>query len=419
MQFFVGGGVNRKSTHSFQLITLIIIIAALLFANLYRFSNYIAVPLFFAWIPYMYYHRQLLNKAESSYVIVSIFLLFLILLYRVLGLSDLNIGYILRSFNWIMAGVVSVFAIETFSSKELKKLFVAFTIILALYLIITVRMGNSLLSGITADAAVVVTYTWMGSMFMLLSGFCLILVLYIKNVKYRALAIAFFLLITYLNFIILQRGTTAIMTLAMLTLIVLLNFSNKIVNRIFIPIFIFFVSITVTSTDLMVQFFDFLTEISPSDRLAARFQQLSLAIQFSDIDASGGSFQSRAELIGISWDTFTSSLQHFLVGAGAHRDDNTIIGNHSFIIDFLASYGILGGIFILIYFIRQYQIMMAGLTKEINYTLFTQCVVVFLFYILRNFYGAVSTSQTNFTVLLYFPLLISIILSYQKKSLTK
>lgn len=418
MQIFVGFGGNRKSTHLFQLISLIIIIAALLFANLYRFSNYLAVPLFFAWIPYMFYHRQLLNKVESSYVTVSIILLFLIILYRVLGLSDLNVGYLLRNFNWIMAGVVSVFVIETFSSKELKKLFIAFTIILALYLVIIIRLGGSLLSSIEADAAVVVTYTWMGSMFMLLSGFCLILVLHIKSVRFRVLAIVFFLLITYLNFFILQRGTTAILTLAMLTLIVLLNFSNKIVNRIFIPIIIIFVSITVASTDLMVQFFDFLTEISPSERLAVRFQQLSLAIQFSDIDASSGSFQSRAELIGISWDTFTSSLQNFLVGVGAHRDDDTIIGNHSFIIDFLASYGILGGVFISIYFIRQYQIMMAGLTKEINYTLFTQCLVVFIFYVLRNFYGSVSTSQTNFTILLYFPLLISIILSYQKKPLT-
>ena len=176
--YYIGG----KSNHSFLLVTLIMLVTALLFTHFYFYANYIALPIFFLWIPYVLNNLKLLNKTQSALVKVSFLILVEIFIYRIIGLSDLNTGYLIRQFEWIAAGVISIYALRFFSKKELNILFVAYTIALFVYLLLVVRVGNAFLNSSYEEMAVSVTGTWVGSMLMLLAGFCLIVFLHIKRI---------------------------------------------------------------------------------------------------------------------------------------------------------------------------------------------------------------------------------------------
>ena len=104
--YYIGG----KSNHSFLLVTLIMLVTALLFTHFYFYANYIALPIIFLWIPYVWNNLKLLNKTQSALVKVSFLILVEIFIYRIIGLSDLNTGYLIRQFEWIVAGIISIYA---------------------------------------------------------------------------------------------------------------------------------------------------------------------------------------------------------------------------------------------------------------------------------------------------------------------
>lgn len=411
--------IGGRGSHSFMLLSLVIMIAAILFSNFYIYSNYIALPLMAIWLMSIMRSKTVLSRVERSFVFSSLIIWLIIIMYKAIGISDINIGFIIRYSKWIVAGIISVYALKVLSQKELKSLFVYFTMILGAYIITVASLGQSLQMAQEEAEMLDVTSTWMGSLFMLISGFCLIVFINVKSLTARLVSAIFFLIMTYINFDLLQRGTTAVYTIGELALILAFSITNRKINRIVLPLAVIFTFIIVFQSDLLVLLFDWLADVVPSERLAKRFVVLSYFVQYGDIAVvdGSGSFASRAELMTISWNTFTSNILHFFFGAGAHRNDNTIIGNHSFFLDTLASYGIICGVIVFIYFFRQYQIMTSDLDRRKYYKLFMQSSVVFLFYVFRNFYGFLVTAQVNFVILIYFPLLINFlkISKYQNK----
>jgi hypothetical protein len=228
-------------------------------------------------------------------------------------------------------------------------------------------------------------------------------------------AIVVLLLTLYVNFFILQRGINVVFTMAELGIILVFVLKRKPLIFIFSIIIIAF-AIYVYASGRLVDIFDWLAEIIPSERLSKRFHEISTALFWEDIEASSGSLSGRNRLMGVSWDTFTSSIGHFVFGAGEHYGDNTIIGHHSFFIDTLARYGIIGGVMMFVYFKKQFQIIMAYLDKKTEWALYMQCAVVFLFYVLRNFYGVVTNAVANLVILALFPLTFQIIHYNKNKS---
>ena len=170
-----------------------------------------------------------------------------------------------------------------------------------------------------------------------------------------------------------------------------------------------FATVFIYASDLYLDLFDWLASVMPSERVARRIEEISFALQYEAIEAGGGSFAARADLMSVSWNTFTSTFTNFLFGVGSNRMENSIIGNHSYFIDTLASYGILGGVLTYKYFKGQYQIMKKYISSRSGKVLFAQCVTVFGFYILRNFYGHMDFTNVNLVILLYFPLVIEFI----------
>ncbi len=405
--------INNQSTkkHSLLLISLIILIIALFFSDFTTYSNYIILPIMALWAPFMIGNNTL-TKPERTFVRVSVALLFIIVFYSMSGYSSMGRNPLLRNVSWMIVGMMSIYAMRLFSDFEKKVLFVVLTITIVLLLISFIREGQSIAAFGDKEDASMTAGTLYGSMFMLLSGISLIALLKIKAWLPRVVSLMILLLTLYLNVAILQRGTNVIFTVAELLLIILFNVKNRVfvgVTSVAVLV-MFFVFV---SSDLLIDLFDWLASVSSSQRLADRFNQISLALTYEDIESGGGSFAARHELIMISWNTFTSSIGHFIFGAGEHWMTIDIIGHHSFIVDTLARYGLIGGILLFIYYKKQYQIMFSIINKKTEWALYMQCAVVFLFYLLRNFYGNVSAATVAVIMLIYFPLVLTFIINHK------
>lgn len=401
--------------HGFLLVSFLIMTLSLLFSDFTSYSNYIIYPIWLTWIIYVLISKVVLNKNERTFVVVSFILLALICLYNFIGYSTMDRGQLLRNINWPMAGIVAIYAMRSFSSRDFFTSFWVMTSAILLLLIVFISEGRTIMAMEGQDEASAVASAWYGSLFMLLSGMSMIVILHVKSLLPRLFAVFVLALCLFLNIIILQRSTNVIFTMAEIGLILIFVIKRKSVIAALSVIIIGFV-IYASSSEALIGIVKWLAEVSPSERMAYRFDEIAFALSFEDITAGGGSMAARSDLMNISWNTFTSGIGHIIFGAGDHPTNHSIIGDHSFFVDTLARYGIIGGFLVLVYFKKQYQIIMSFLDKKRDWALYMQCAVVFVFYVFRNYYGSLAFGLTNLLILFYFPLLFQYILFYSNKS---
>lgn len=406
---------QNTGKHTLLLLSFLILVIDMAFASFTNISNYIALPILVLWMAFILTSNIKISKNERTFVIVSFLLLMVIVLYWVIRYSQLNVYTFMVNGNWLLLGVISIYVMKLFSARELSRVYFTITIIIFALLFLFIGMGRVLLSVGEQNEAALVTTAWYGSLFMLFSGMSLVFFLHVKTMLPKIIALAIFLLSLYLNFSILQRGTNVLFTIAEMGIILVFLLKRKGLVC-FLSIAVLALTLYVYMSGLLVDMFDWLAEIVPSERLASRFKSISFALYYEDIAAGGGSLNARNRLIGVSWDTFTSSFGHFVFGAGEHHGENTIIGHHSFFTDTLARYGIIGGVMVFVYFKKQYQIIMSYLDKNTDWALYMQCAVVFLFYVLRNYYGQLAYALVNLVLLVFFPLTFQLIQFYKNKS---
>ncbi len=405
---------QNRGVHTFLFFSFCIIIIAFFFANFTTYSNYVVYPAFLLWFPVVLKRSNILSNNEQIFVRVSFLLMMIILFYWLIRYSSMESGLVLREVNWIMAGVISVFAFKLFSGRELCNLYKVMTIVAMIVLVFLINKGRELLSIDSQDEAALVTGAWYGALYMLFTGLSLPFFLHVKSVFPRFFALIVFFLTLYLNFFVLQRGINVLFTLAEIGLILVFSLRSKgLVYLLSLIIFVFFIFIY--TSGYLIIIFDKMAELIPSDRLANRFRDISLALAYEDLEASDGSLAGRNELMNNSWNTFTSSFGHLVFGAGEHSHDHSVIGHHSFFLDTLARYGVIGGTMIFVYFKKQYQIIMSGLSFHKEWTMYMQCSVLFLFYVLRNFIGVFSYALVNLIILFLFPLTFKLIQYFNNK----
>lgn len=386
-----------QSNNTLFVLLLLASVITFYFVDFHTYSNYVLLPVTALYLPAVFSCLQSLNKTKRVFVIVSFAILILRLLYRIVGYSDFSSG----DLSWTLSGVISVVAMSLFSDRDFRVVFSSFTVILVVFMTVLLLAGRSL----EENEATLIASTSLGSMLMLITGMSLIMLLRVKSLSHKAIAIVLLVLTIYINLFIFQRGTNILFTFIEVLIILVLSLKSKIVVRI-VLLGILIGVLSLYLTGFYVTVFDWIASVVPSERLAVRFEQLSYYLQFGDLSVAGGSLESRAVLMRRSWDAFISNP---IFGAGEHRGNNLIIGHHSLILDNLGAFGILGAILLFIYFKMQYKIMLSALNKKDDSVLFWQCTVVFLFYLLRNAYGIVATAAVNFTLLVYFPLMIQII----------
>ena len=290
---------QRNKNQHLLLITLIVYIATSFFSMFTNYSNYIMVPIVFLWVPVIINEYSHLQTNERAFVAVSLLYLVVIFGYQFLGISKNPFGWQLRYFNWAVSGVMSVVALHLLSRRSLSFLFQVFTVILFILLFVLIRSGVSLLLIEESNEAVSVATTFIGSIYMLISGFGLIIILHIHSFIPRVLATLMLIATLYFNFFIMQRGTNVIFTIGELSLIMIFTIKQRWLLS-FLAIVVSFATVFIYASDLYLDLFDWLASVMPSERVARRIEEISFALQYEAIEAGGGSFAARADLMSVS-----------------------------------------------------------------------------------------------------------------------
>lgn len=399
-------------THTLLLVATVIFIFALFFQSFYIYSSYVTMPIVVLWLPYFFTSYGTFSKNERVFVGISFAWLFLFFFYIMTGYSRVNGLEMIRQLTWMMGGVMSVYVLKYFNPKEQNRLYFFFIVAILLLMYAFMVMGQSLIAIGEVNEAALVTNAWNGAMVMIISGISLIVVLHIKSFWPRMIAAVALILSVYVNVFIFQRGTNVIFLAVEIALVFFFGLKNKTLVW-FLSGLTILVAAYVYFSGYLINFFEWLTDVVPSERLAMRFKSITYALMYEEIEAGGGSLAGRSHLIDVSWSTFTSSIGCFLFGAGEHFGDNSIIGHHSFMIDTLARYGIIGGVIFFVYFKIQYQLIMSNISKKTDRVLYWRCSVVFFIYLLRNFYGDMCTVNVNLLLMIFLPLTIRMILNYK------
>lgn len=405
---------QNSGKHTLLLLLFYVLITAIFLSDFMVYPYYVILPITIFWIPYVILSFSKFNYEDRRFIIVSVLYLIMISAYYFLGISKIGRPDFVRNIVWIMAGMIALWVMRFMSNKELNALFVVFSIVIFVMMLIYIRIGRRLaaLESISAASTTATAHT--GSMLMLMSGVCMIAVMNIKRIIPRLLFAFLCVLTLYLNFTILQRGTNVIFTISEIAIIFVFSLKKKSLVWL-LTIIIGVALIFVVSTGMAIDFFEWLADVIPSPRLASRFDEIATAMYYEDIEASSGSLRGRSNLMWNSWNTFTYSFSHFLFGVGENTSSNSIVGNHSHILDTLASYGMIGAVLMFSLFKQQYRIYISVLDKKTDWALFMQCAVVFAFYIARNFYGNLSSSAMSLLIILYFPMTFKVILHYKQK----
>lgn len=117
-----------------------------------------------------------------------------------------------------------------------------------------------------------------------------------------------------------------------------------------------------------------LIEVLP-ERVAIRLSAL-----FNPKSGESETYLTRFDLAMVDLKTFTSSLDNFLWGIGDHRgrDYWNLIGQHSFLLDTLAKYGLIGAIFVVKIIASIYVAFKKGLSGSLFNNIFVPMFVVFI-----------------------------------------
>lgn len=251
------------------------------------------------------------------------------------------------------------------------------------------------------------------SAIMLLSGVALIAGMYKKDRKIRLAAFVVAAFCFAFVVFIAQRMIVLVLTVLMYGMILLAvaitRWGKKLSKKQTIILLVCIGVAVVALVLLAVPILRLVRNVVSSDRLVKRINQLIRLLKTGDFSEAGGSLAARYELMATSWKTFTASFGNFMIGAGDHRETNEIIGNHSFILDELARYGIL---FAPITFYLLYRGMMtirkmAGVRT--GTVISRQLSALMITLVLRAMVGAIFDPSIGICLFIVIPMLIKTI----------
>lgn len=199
------------------------------------------------------------------------------------------------------------------------------------------------------------------------SGVVFYRALYEKRRAYRFFDYTI-LIITIYFLLSFEPRTTAIVLAFVFIIINYLCFLKKTTTRLFVAMALIFVAFGIMTLGR-----DLLISIMP-DRVSIRLS--SVFNYVSDVgNADSSDYLSRFRLFFTSIKTFTSNLKNFVFGVGYHLggEYDTIIGQHSFIVDSLAAYGCIG----FLYIVTVYRYIRKELLKD-NKRIIKNALIVLL-----------------------------------------
>lgn len=407
---------NRAHVRPFLIFSFALLVFVMFLGSNMRYAILVAMiaGTSMMWLPTIVNNNYLLTRQERNMQTATLIFLLIISVYYFSGYSKIDIVWYLRTIWWLLSGVLSIFILKGCSPKEKKIYFYYLIVILLVFILSLSTQGRALIAEGSQGDASSLGQAWIGSMLMLLTGISFIVVLNVKSLVPRLIGLFFILITLYVNLFVLQRATNFILTIFELIAIWMMSFKNRMVMRVSIFMVVIATSFLLL-TDLYIDILQWVADVVPSERISTRIQSILFAMQYQSIEESGGTMAARNDLIAISWNTFKSSFVHMFIGAGDHKHGNTVIGNHSYFIDSLASYGIIGGMLLYQILKNQYYVLVSGIDKVKNHSFYLQVTIVFIVYLLRNFFGRMTFAEVNLILLLFFPMLIEYIQNHNDK----
>lgn len=370
------GGLKRKNekTNSF------FVKLSVLIALIPDLNRYLPKSIWIIVIALWYVHTFLFTTRHkrtriSLFAFVLIIGVSLEVLLRVVGYSTAEYGNYFIKIGFVDLLIKSVYLYKNYSKKE-KKLIFRETHLLMLFLIL-----QNIFDGITVPNIHYYIYFFpkryigmnvaMTEFYNVIAFFIGVLTvdfIYQKGLNIRLLdlisiVIAYYFLFSY------EPRTTAITLSLLLVSLVLIKTARKTANRI-----VFGIAIVLFACFVISFAGEIVIPLLPK-RVTAR---IIAVLKLSNARLVDSDYYGRLRLFLASWNTFLSSPKTFLVGIGYHLGDafRGVIGQHAFIVDSLAAYGVLGGLFLIYSFGSMWKTFVIKGDKDLGNVCRESCLQV-------------------------------------------
>jgi hypothetical protein len=350
------------------------------------------------------------NPLKRSVFRLLLFWLAWIILLKLFGYSTSQLGYYKETVLFFFPIFILDLYLKVINNKKyLKSLFVVLFILLLVNIFDNIFLlldneiyslqSNSVFRNTNAGGTVF-------SSTALFAGLVSVIIL-LKSKKINNKIINFIFLMTCLFYIYLSGRTTAVLLVVIGIIAMISQKTIRLLKRnsllIFILLFLFVIFLYLYLPSILIYFGENINNNRIASRLTATGQMLMNGV--IDIDSE---FFTRILLAIKSLETFTLNIINFLFGAGYHMVDTTdgininymIIGQHSEIFDFLASYGIFG-LFIMFKLFKSFFFDFLFVFKFHN--LINQIKVVLIVFIFYSILNRSFNPQLGLILFLFLP----------------
>lgn len=365
---------------------------------------------FVVWLPTIISNFQSFSSYEKSLVGFSFLYILLIIFYRLIGLTVAPFSALANYPSWLLIMIVGMTAIHIISYKQMRIFFWFFIGFTVLNMVLFVRSNLELSLMADYDDITEAGRTMYGTSIMLIT--CIVFSSFFKAERFwhKIVFICFCAFSIFTITVVLQKATNIVLALLSMVLIYIFSRINNRRKSVFIIVFASIVLLSIYFSGILFEALDWLSE-NVEGRMESRIRSLAILLATGDSMEAGGSVAERSELMWRSWNTF---IKHFFFGAGDHRGENPLIGNHSELVDNLARYGIIGATILWGLLKNQFLFLKRGITKFGNQQLYMQISIVYGLYIFRNFYGSAFSATISVVMFVFFPITISYILDNKK-----
>lgn len=385
-----------------------------------RIAMYIDFALVLFWTTVLFLNRKRYRLNETIYRIlcISFIILSITVFYKLIGYSTAKIGTCMRYFGFFATISFGWFFVNNGSDRQKQGLLVFYSGVILVNVITNilltlpfVNMGmESEEINETAISMNIPNFgdtSFTGCVF-LCCIFYFVVLCYEKLWKNKLIALVVMGVCSFFTIICGMRGTTTILLITGVALIFLTKFLQRwdISNKAILFSILFIALLIYINLDTVV---GFLVDISPSDRLAQRFNDV---LYTSKNGIGDNSFTGRGALFKISLNSWLRTPITFLFGIGEPmiKDDFVKAGvsGHSDVLDLLAKLGVVGFFFVFRCFRLYYQ-HMTNVYKESSY-----CIIFKYVFWMVLIYGFLKTIfWENFAIVTFvlFPLIFDILYS--------
>lgn len=372
--------------------------ATMLVPGLSSYSALLSIIMLCALFAVFYNRRNVLYGNEKRCIIYSVIYISMIIVYRIIGVSDTQLGYIGYYVGFVIVVITSVY-IPIILDRKLKILLfkIIFVVSLLSIAVLCITNRNALDVADIAD-------TPYCTMVMFYMGACFVWFLHAKKTSHKIISILAVAISMYSIVFVFQRGINTILGLVMLVLLLLFNTNRSSLTTIiviFFSVLLFWLYFSGTYVDVLLM----VGKLSGSPRIQDRMNQIISIIYYADAEKAGGTFTGRYRLIELSIETWKS---HFFFGAGDHRLSNSIIGNHSELIDTLAKFGVIGGFDTVLLLKNLFSVLVKNNDCQNTNSIKRQIIVMFSVFIARGFLGFTFRAHIALQLLIFLPLVIEL-----------